>query len=58
MTVLERGNQSPEVRVRSGGSLRGSLRKADYSTDDDAESSPMSKLRGSSKEAKEAVVHP
>jgi hypothetical protein len=56
--VLERGNQSPEVRVRSGGRLRGGLRKADYSTDDDAESSPVSKLRGSSKEAKEAVVHP
>jgi hypothetical protein len=31
---------------------------ADYPTDDAAEWGPMSKLRGSSKDAKEAVVHP
>jgi hypothetical protein len=54
---VRKGEPAARVRVHSGGRLRGSLRKADYSTDDDAESSPMSKLRGSSKEAEEVVVH-
>ena len=53
---IRKGEPAARVRVHSGGRLRGSLRKADYSTDDDAESSPMSKQRGRAKEAKEDVV--
>ena len=53
---VRKGEPAARVRVHSGGRLRGSLRKADYSTDDDVERGPMSKLRGRAKEAKEDVV--
>jgi hypothetical protein len=46
-----------EGAKRRTSSRQPSRRKADCSTDDDAECGPMSKLRGSSKEAREAVVH-
>jgi hypothetical protein len=40
---VRKGEPAARVRVHSGGRLRGSLRKVDCSTDDDAESNPMSK---------------
>jgi len=45
-----------EGAMRRISSRQPSLRKADCSTDDDAECGPMSKLRGRGKEAKEDVV--
>ena len=40
---VRKGEPAARVKVHSGGRLRDSLRKVDCSTDDEAESSPMSK---------------